>query len=86
MIVGLLGGSAVIVAVMVFNGTDLSTSLRAVWLPAIPAAMFGSAAGVSIGRHFGWHPRWVSGAVFAAILAIAATIGFVMFVVSQLGG
>ena len=41
------------------------------------AGLVGGVLGVSIARHFGWHPRWVAGALISPVAGLAALWGFV---------
>ncbi len=83
--VGFLAGCAVAAAFLVYKGAPWETALRTVWLPALPASFIGAAIGVPIARQFGWRRRWVTGAVVAVVLAVAATLAFTVYLLSKLG-
>jgi len=85
-LLGFLVGFAGVVGVMVYTGTDLETSLVTVWLPALLSAVAVAALGVSAGRRFGWHPRWIAAALMATLVVLAGCLALVMFAGSRLGG
>jgi hypothetical protein len=75
---GVVGfGVAVVVAGLFFadKGASATTLAAQVMVPALLGALLGGALGVGAARAFGWHPRWISGAVFAGAMGL-----FVVFV------
>jgi hypothetical protein len=85
----LVGGSAAFIISAVAAGMFLadkgaswSTLTTQVVVPALAGAALGGALGVRLATGFGWHPRWVGGALLGAILGVAAVV---MVVVAGIG-
>lgn len=79
-------GYAVTVAIMTFNDSGLETALRTVWMPGLPASALGAYVGVWFSRRMGWRRSWLVGGVLGVLLVGAATVAFVVFLVSRISG
>lgn len=54
------------------KGASWSTVSNQVVVPALVGAAAGGALGVRLSTGFGWHPRWLGGALLGSMLGVAA--------------
>ncbi len=76
-----LGFLACVVAAGLFfgdKGASAMTLVAQIAFPALLGAVLGGALGVWIAQAFGWHPRWISGAVGAGVLGLLVVVGSVV--------
>ena len=85
----LVGGSAAfIISALVAGlflsdkGASWSTLSTQVVLPALLGSAVGGALGVRLATGFGWHPRWLGGALLGSMLGVVAVV---MVVVAGIG-
>lgn len=82
----LLVGTAVSVAawylVLVGRGFTAGRALALAAVPSLIGAVAGAPLGVSLATLFGWHPRWIAGALLGGALALGATWGYLTYVVA----
>ena len=71
--VGVVVGVLVAGTVLAPAGVTLLNAVTAAAASIVLGAALGAAGGVWVASGFGWHPRWVSGAIASGILAVVAT-------------
>jgi len=72
-VVAVVVGAVLALAVLAPKDAGVVTLTRAFLLPVLAGAGLGSALGVWLAAAFGWHPRWVAGAIFGSTSVLLAT-------------
>jgi hypothetical protein len=71
--IGVVVGAVVAGTLLAPAGVAFLTAVTSAAARIVPGAAVGAAGGVWVASGFGWHPRWVSGAIASAIVAVGAT-------------
>ena len=71
-VVGIAVGAFVAGTLLAPAGVTFVAALASAAVWVVLGAAVGAAGGVWVAIGFGWHPRWVSGAIVSGILAVAA--------------
>ncbi len=71
--VGVVVGVVVGGTLLAPDGVTFLTAAISAAAGAVLGAAVGAAAGVWLASGFGWHPRWLSGAIASGVLAVVVT-------------